>query len=244
MTDRDAEAELAVLLDTISGPRLKLHRHPVLASRALTLLQQVPELWCQLSDSVEGRMVRAELQRASGGRSTALHQATTVLELPTEPGTYNLGHERATQRRKARKARAAGVTWRPVTDPAERQTLLQRADDYERNNPRSAYRKENPENADLMAIGLWLAAFHEGEPILLSVTAVDGEWAILRYFRSLAETDAASNARYLMTEVLAEELGRAGVRYLCDPVSPFRLTPGLRHFARMVGFRVRRVRFR
>ena len=243
MTSRDAEAELAVLLDTLSGPKLALHRHPVLASRALTLLRQVPELWCRLSDSVEGRMVRAELQRSAGGRSTVLHQATTVLELPTEPGTYNVGHERATQRRKARKARAAGVSWRPVTDAAERQRLLERADDYERHNPRPAYRKDDPENADLMAIRLWLVAYHQGEPILLSVTAMDGEWSILRYFRTLSDSDAASNARYLMTEVLAEELGRLGVRYLCDTVSPFRVTPGLRHFARMVGFRVRRVRF-
>ncbi len=243
MTSRDAEAELCELLDTISGPRLKLHRHPVLASRALALLREVPELWCRLSDSVEARMVRAELQRASGGRSTLLHQATTVLELPTEPGTYNVGHERATQRRKARKARSAGVSWRPVPDAAERQQLLELANAYERNNPRDAYRSESPENADLMAIDLWLLALHEGEPILLSVTAADGEWSILRYFRTLSESNAASDARYLMTEVLAEELAKRDVRYLCDTVSPFRLTPGLRHFSRMVGFRVRRVRF-
>lgn len=61
----------------------------------------------------------------------------------------------------------------------------------------------------LLGYELWLAAYSaEGRPLLLSVTPVDGEWALLYYFRTLTTGEEASNARYLMTQVLVKDLIR------------------------------------
>ena len=80
--------------------------------------------------------------------------------------------------------------------------------------------------------------------MLLSVTPIDGEWAVLSHFRVLRCGRDATAARYLMTGVLADELAALGVRYLCDSVSPLRLKRGVLHFSRMVGFRTVRLRVR
>jgi hypothetical protein len=61
------------------------------------------------------------------------------------------------------------------------------------------------------------------------------------YFRTLGIGKEQSNARYLMTEVLVEHLVERGVRYLLDGGS-LALPNGIRHFQRMVGFRVCRIR--
>ena len=45
-----------------------------------------------------------------------------------------------------------------------------------------------------------------------------------------------------MTQVLVEQLVALGVRYLVDQSSPIGLSNGLRHFQRMLGFRIHRVR--
>ena len=77
---------------------------------------------------------------------------------------------------------------------------------------------------------------------MLAVIPCSGEWAVLRYFRTLAPGQASSDARYLMTEAVAETLGGLGVRHLVDSARPHWLPNGLRHFQRMVGFRLVRLR--
>ena len=109
-------------------------------------------------------------------------------------------------------------------------------------DPNETYRESHPDNRELLDVDLWMAAFVDGDPIMLVIIPVDGDFAALSYFRTMAHTDASSAARYLMTERLAEELVRRDVRYLCDHVNPLRLRPGLFHFAQMVGYRVVRVR--
>jgi hypothetical protein len=79
---------------------------------------------------------------------------------------------------------------------------------------------------------------------MLSVTPNDGEWAQLRYFRTLGSGPEHSDSRYLMTQVLVAALSERGVRRLVDGVHPADLPNGLRHFQRMVGFRLARVRAR
>lgn len=168
----------------------------------------------------------------------------SVLTLPHETGQYSLGASKQTLRRKMRQAARLGVRWAEVTDPAERQRLAKLADEYVRTHPDVTYRNANPDTSDLPSYGLWLAAYSaEGHPLLLSVTPVDGEIALLRYFRTLGGGEAQSNARYLMTEVLVEHLVNRGVRYLVDGLFPAWLPNGLRHYQRMVGFRIVRIRF-
>jgi hypothetical protein len=105
------------------------------------------------------------------------------------------------------------------------------------------YRNPAPDNDDLLNYRLWLVArAADGRPVLLSVTPVDGEVALLRYFRTLGTGQEQSHARYLMTEVLVERLVRLGARYLVDGSNLFLLPNGLRHFQQMVGFRIVRLR--
>jgi hypothetical protein len=218
-----------------------LRRHPRDLAAALRALRGLDRLACSPGPTPAGREVAAALDRRAFGLRTPVHEVTNVLETPRVPGSFGAGHEKATQRRKARQAVRLGVTWRDVP-PAERPALLASSDGYERENPRRLYRNAVPETERLLDLDHWLAAYRDDRPILLSVTAVDGAFAVLSHFRTLESTDAASAARYLMTEALAETLAERGVHHLCDPVSPFRLPSGLLHFARMVGFRLARVR--
>jgi hypothetical protein len=243
------EAEAAVnayFADVVAegSPRRFLLRHPVRSARARTALRRLPRLVAELPDEGEARGIRLHLWRPPLSRWTT-EGATGVLPVPSTPEEYRLGASKQTLRRKVRAAEKAGVTWRRIDDPGERQRLLDFVERYEREQAPADYRVTLPVLDDLPDYALWLAAFsREGAPLLLSVTPVHGDWALLRYFRSLADTDDASTARYLMTQVLVDHLVAAKVRWLADSVSPLRLTNGLRHFQRMVGFRLARIELR
>lgn len=227
--DREQRASVFVL----SRPRESLS--------ALIALYRLPRLTANLTVSVEGAAIRHGLSRSVSGR-TVLHSATAVLALPEDAASYSVGASKQTLRRKIRAARKLGVHWREIADSAERSDLLQRAHDSEREHQQEAYRIEDPANFDLLNYGLWLVAYSaDDRPLLLCVAPIDGEWALLRYFRTLGAGQEFSDARYLMTEVLVEQLVAAGVRYLADSKSPFNLTNGLRHFQRMLGYRTFRV---
>ena len=218
-------------------------RRPRKSVAALIALYRQPQLNAVLSQTVEGSAIYRNLDRRSIVGRTAVHSATSVLVLPDRPGEYDQGAAKQTLRRKARKAKAQGVHWMQIDDPQQRQDLLDLAHESERNHPLADYRESNPDNTDLLDYKLWLVAYSaDDRPLLLSVTPIDGEWALLRYFRTLGGGEDYSNSRYLMTHVLVEHLVGAGVRYLADVSSPVGLPNGLRHFQRMLGFRVCRIR--
>jgi hypothetical protein len=213
-------------------------QHPGKCLAAYVAVLQMPVLTADPSDSVEGTVIRRELSRGSIIRRT-IFPLLAVLRLPCSLGQYELGASKQTLRRKIRAAQRLGIRWARVDDPAERQKLLQLATDWERIHPIEYYRIPDSDHGVMLGYGLWLAAYSaEGHPVLLSVTPVDGEWALLHYFRTLAQSEEASNARYLMTQVLVEHLVRIGVRYLIDEASPLWLANGLRHYQRMLGFRL------
>ena len=215
-------------------------RHPRSAAGMLLDIRALPRLDAALPPGPESIAVQAQMMRHRTSRRF-MSGVSAVLQVPAVPGTYLEGHERATVRRKARAARKKGVTVRSV-DPVERPGLLRRADAHEQQNERAEYRVREPQNHDLIDYGLWMAAYDaDDRAIALAVTPIAGEWATLRYFRTLHAGDASSDARYLLTEGVAEELGARGVRHLIDTARPHWLPNGLRHFQRMVGFRLVRV---
>jgi hypothetical protein len=242
MTDDHAEAELSALLARYAQVQPWEHRHPWVVLRAFALLRKISVTNCRPSGSPDGRLIGHYLDKSTFGIRTPLHQAVTALTLPATPGTYDQGHERATQRRHARKALRAGVTWSLVTEDTEKQFFLELADKAAREALRDGFRPEVVNFPAMLETDLWIAAWQGEQPLLLAVAAVDGEWALLRYFVSYGSSRVASSTRYLMTGVLAEELVSRGVRYLVDNKSPLRMPPGVRHFSRMVGFRTHRVR--
>ena len=170
---------------------------------------------------------------------------TAVLEVPAEPEDYLQGRRAQTLRRKIRAAERRGLEVRRVEDPAERRALVGVASDAEQAHADPTYRVRRPDNDDLLQHDVWLVVEGpEGTPLLLSVAPYDGEFATLRYFRTLGSGEAHTDARYLASSALVAELARRRVRYLIDTATPPEQTNGLRHFQRMVGFRYARVRLR
>jgi len=230
-------------LDSGDGRHVYVLKHPFRSLGALTTLYRLPCLYLSHSSpGSEGTITWEILQRHSI-LVPSVGFIMSALRLPHEPGQYSLGASKQTLRRKIRKAERLGIYWAEVQDAQERLDLLKLADDRERTHPDAKYRNSNPDNSDLLSYKLWLAAYSaEGRPLLLSVTPVDGDFAYLRYFRTLGDGEEESNARYLMTDVLAEQLVSRRARYLLDCAFPAWQYEGLRHFQRMIGYEVVRIR--
>ncbi len=217
-------------------------QHPLISLRALNHLMRLPRLTAELSSSAGGRAIWDGLARWRPIVPTPVHSAATVLVLPDSPEEYSFGPRKQTLRRKSREAEKRGVQWTAVTEVAERERLADLADERDVTHPRDEYRTVGGANRALLVHPLMLAAYGaDGRPILVSITPTDGQWAILQYFRTLEDSPEASAARYLLTRVLAEHLIVRGVRYLADNASPMGINAGLRHYQRMLGFRIFRV---
>lgn len=227
--------------DTDMPAKWYVLRHPRRAGAVLVDLIRLPRLTATIGDSADGAAIRRAILKKHPLRRVIPHAA--VLVLPDAVGDYVLGASKQTLRRKVRKAERAGITWSRVDDPATRQELVALTDVWERENPRAQYRNEVARNSKLLAHPLWLVAYAaDGRPLVLSVTPVDGEWGLLRYFKSIGTGEEQSLARYYLMPVLVDHLVKMGVRYLFDVTSPLRLPNGLRHYQRMIGFRIFRIR--
>ncbi|WP_166611340.1 hypothetical protein [Kineococcus indalonis] len=219
--------------------------HPVRGLAALIATARLPRSHAPLSRGGEAEVIRRALLRPALLGAPAACTGLGVLEVPDDTTTYLQGRHKQTLRRKVRAAQQRGITWRLVDDPVERSHLVRLADRAERSHPDPRYRELEPDNTDLFRYGLWiLASSADGTPLLLSVTPVDGEYGLLRYFRTFGWSDAHSLSRYLMCQALVDVLSERGVRHVVDPWHPGELPNGLRHFQRMVGFRIARVRVR
>jgi hypothetical protein len=215
-----------------------VRRHPVKSVKAAVAVRRLPVLTTSPSNCAEGEAIRKALRQLSTPLGTA-----AVLMIPDCPADFGQGAGNQTLRRKVRLAQRLGVTWSVVDDPEERRELLDTAVDFERTHPIERYRSEEADHRDMVGFRLWGAAYAaDGRPVLLSVTAMDGEWALIRYFRSIGMGEEQSNARYLALHELGKHLAGTGVHYLFDGVDVSHTPEGLRHFQRMVGFRVMRLR--
>jgi membrane-associated phospholipid phosphatase len=201
------------------------------------------------STGVEAATIRDQLSPPASGLlsprsivTRVLGFATGTLILPHEAGQYSLGASKQTLRRKVRHAQKLGVRWAEVSDSQERQRLIKLAEEYETVHPDETYRNAEPDLSWLLEHKLWLVAYSaNGDPILLSVTPIDGELALLGHFRTIGSGEEQSDARYLMTDVLVEHLVGRHVRYLVDAGS-LAIPNGIRHFQRMLGFHIVRIR--
>lgn len=221
-----------------------LPRHPRAARSAFRGAQSLRRIVVDPTDTVEGRAVLRELSRGRVRLRTPLHAVSAAISVPGRGEDYRAGSSMQTLRRKLRDADRRGLSWEPVHDAATKRELVALADEHERTNPLSEYRAEAPDNRDLADYDLWLVARNrDGAPIMLSVTPVDRGIGALRYFRTLEASDDASTARYFLTDALVGELIRRDVHDLVDTMPSMHLPQGLRHFQRMVGFRLVRLEF-
>ena len=218
-------------------------RHPLPSARMIRNIFRLPVVQAVPSQSSGGRAVRRVLSDRGPMGLPSRWFGTAVLELPKDPNDYVLGRRAQTLRRKIRSAERQGVRCELVTDFQERVALVTAANEAERRHPDPQYRLAAPDNWGLLEHDLWIKAVDStGEVLLLAVAPIDGEFATLRYFRTLGAGPAHSDSRYLATYALVAELAQRGVRYLLDTEPPGAQTNGLRHFQRMMGFRYLRVR--
>jgi hypothetical protein len=217
-------------------------RHPRRSIAATTAIVRLQRYTAILSPGPQGDAIRAGLlPRSSFLRTWA--PVVAVLPLPDCPDSFGLGRPNQTLRRKVRSAQRLGIRCAIITDPGEKQSLLAATAAAERIHPIKRYRNADPDNSELLGYPFWLAAYSaDGRPLLLAVTPFDGEWAMLRYFRSIGSGDEQSDARYFALDALARHLIGSGVRFLFDKESITTLPAGLRHYQRMVGFKICRVR--
>src|SRR6266568_1559402 len=213
-TKTDYETRVSQYFKDYANNRKAVHLYIVLhlvkSLHVLIALCRLPSLCIAPPASLEGTVIHDSLlQHSVCWRITGL--ATAVIFVPDEVGEYSLGASKQTLRRKVRHAKRLGIYWTEVNDPCERQLLLEYANELERAHPDAVYRNPSPSNNDLLTYKLWLVAYAaDGRPLLLSVTPVDGETGLIRYFRTLGVGEEQSNARYLMTKVLVERLSSLG----------------------------------
>lgn len=246
--DSPREARLSQFWETAKNSRFRLAVFLALNVRstiqAAMDIRALPCLEARLSSTCEGRAIAGSLKRRGLLKTLSLATAgCCVLAIPATPQAYGVGASKQTLRRKVRAAQKAGVACRTVDDPAEQRALVKQLDRALAIKNNSAYREVNANHSHLVACGLWTVAFSKsGEPLVIAVTPRDGQWSILQAFISLGETQEHSDARYLLTQAVVESLSQNGVQYLVDTHSPSELRNGLRHFQRMLGFRIARVR--
>ncbi|MBE7200301.1 MAG: hypothetical protein INR70_21190 [Parafilimonas terrae] len=200
----------------------------------------------RLSDGPEGKLIANALNTVCLAKFFKLSDlGACVLEIAARPQDYSLGSSKQTLRRKVKAAEKLGIYCRPVHDKGEQIALVATLDRAIAVKSNPLYRERDSDHSYLVGSGLWTVAFApDGEPLVIAVTPRDGEWALLQAFVSLGETQLRSDARYLLTKVVVERLAVEGVRHLVDTRSPSQLPNGLRHFQRMLGFRIKRIRMR
>ncbi|MDN3568479.1 hypothetical protein QWZ14_29225 [Paeniroseomonas aquatica] len=164
--------------------RQSLHpKRLVLLNKIYRILDKESPVIIMLGQCAQSNAIFNNLNLRTLGIQTILHQAKLVLEIPDERDVYKLGSDRQTIRRMIRKATALKIRCRSVSEPDERQKILQMAIAYEQSHPDERYRKKHPVVPDPNGMDLWLAAFADDlRPIAVSVTPSAGNVATLRFF--------------------------------------------------------------
>jgi hypothetical protein len=244
----DSESRLSQFWEQANDSYSKIPIYMALNFRrtinAIRCIFDIPRLDAPISDSTEGKIILEALRRPCLAKVFSLASTgACILPIPVVPDDYSLGSSKQTLRRKVRAAEKAGISCRAVIDRTEQCEFVALIDRAMANKSDPRYREHNTNHSRLIGSGLWTVAFGQsGEPLVISVTPRDGEWALLRAFISLGETQQHSDARYLLTRAVVERLATEGVRHLVDTRGPSELTNGLRHFQRMLGFRIARVK--
>ncbi|WP_375388252.1 hypothetical protein [uncultured Amnibacterium sp.] len=227
-----------------SGSQLRhVLTHPRNTVALLRTIRALPAVEVRLPGGPQADAIRAQLGRAWLRRG-ALAGATSVLGLPERAEDYARGSSgsRYTLRKRSRAASELGVLVERVDDAEARRALCAVADAYERVNPRAASRNEAADNSDMMTHRFWFVARVDGRPVVLAVLPAEGEWAAMRYFRTLEESEVATLARYLLMREIVTALVAHGVRAVVVGLGPHRMGNGVRQFQRMMGFRIVRLR--
>lgn len=217
-------------------------RHPLRALRALLAIQRLDVIFpASPSETAGGAEVHRVLYQKGPLHLPARWWGFSAVPVIDTDRSLDSPHAKRL-RYNLRLAEEEGITCRPA-QPSERTGLIEIANHRERTHPNPDYRVEIPGNDDLTEHDFWLVAEDAtGRPLLLAVVAIDGDLAVLRYFRTLGESESHSLSRYLAHQALIAALAQRGVEWLLDNNPPATQTNGVRLFQRIVGYRHVRIR--
>jgi hypothetical protein len=223
-------------------------RNPLTSLHALRAIRKLPVVDAAAqSETPGGQEVRRVLDQKGPLGLPARWWGFAVCPITDGPADFLKTPDGKRLRYYLRRANAEGLSCRAV-NPTERTGILERANQREQDHPNPNYRVTQPRNDDMLGHDLWLVAEDDtGEPLLLAVVAVDGQFAVLRYFRTLGDSERHSLSRYLAHQCIIEALTAEGVRWLIDTDPPAAQTNGVRLFQRNLGFRyvnIRRIKER
>jgi hypothetical protein len=186
----------------------------------------LPQVPIRLSAGPAGRMIRQHLAIREGG-AYKYRQVQGVLMLPPDMAVYLRGRRRQAVRTNLRRAQEAGLvvssgiieTWRPGPTDS-----------------RGDHLTPGP-------IERWVVHDAEGRLVADSIMSVDDEVALLHGMVSIQTWEHATEARWLLHTAIVERLcGHCKVLLVVSDVAAYALSEGHRHFQRLLGYEVARVR--
>jgi hypothetical protein len=197
----------------------------------VTVLRSLPVVDAPFSDGPGGRELRNWF---AYGRGLFLGRApVALLRLPDTREEYLRGRPRQALRTNVSRATAMGIRCTPVTDPAELAEVVAHVAGRRGQDPATMIRQDlDPAVSRRFTVARDAA----GEPVALSETWLDGEWAGLAVLVTVPGEGDSQVLRYLLhVETVADLIG-CGVRTVTVSGSMFLTSAGTRYFQRRTGF--------
>jgi hypothetical protein len=197
----------------------------------VTVLRSVPVVDAPFSDGPAGRELRNWFAM---GRGLFLGRApVALLRLPDTQAEYLRGRPKQALRTNVSRATAMGMRCAVVTDADELARVVAHVAERRGQDPTTMVRQGLPASVDRHCVVAYDAA---GEPVALSETWLDGEWAGLAALVTVPGEGDSQVLRYLVHVTTVADLIDSGVRMLCVSGSMLLTTAGTRYFQRRTGF--------
>jgi hypothetical protein len=229
----ETAARLVAAVRSAAGPvasvRAGLSR-PGLAA-LVQVLRSLPVVDAPFSAGPGGRELRDWF---ANGRGLFLGRApVALLQLPETQAEYLRGRPRQALRTNVRRATELGIRCTQVTDPAELARVVAHIADRRGQDPATMVR---PDLDPAVTRRFTVAHDAAGEPVALSETWLDGEWAGLATLVTVPGEGDGQLLRYLLHVTTVADLIDSGVRTVVVSGSMLLTSAGTRYFQRRTGF--------
>ena len=213
----------------VASVRAGLSRPGIAA--VVEVLRSLPVVDAPFSDGPAGRELRGWFAL---GRGLFLGRApVALLRLPETSAEYLRGRPRQALRTNVRRAAEMGICCAPVTDPAELAEVVAHVAGRRGQDPVTMVRQDlDPAVTRRFTVARDAA----GEPVALSETWLDGEWAGLATLVTVPGEGDGQVLRYLLHVTTVADLIDSGVRMLTVSGSMLLTSAGTRYFQRRTGF--------
>ena len=209
--------------------RAGLYRPGIAA--VVEVLRSLPVVDAPFSDGPAGREMRSWFAL---GRGLFLGRApVALLRVPESRAEYLRGRPRQALRTNVARATTMGISCAQVTDPAELAEVVAHVAARRDQDPVTMIRQDVDPATDRR---FTVARDAAGEPVALSETWLDGEWAGLVTLVTVPGEGDSQVLRYLLHLETVTDLIGCGVRMLTVSGSMLLTSAGTRYFQRRTGF--------